>query len=168
MGVSTRTLGVDSQEIPTEPVTPRAGGPNDGADDSASKGSSSAPKSTGAPKRTPADRKLATSLSSTYQAVGVSICTVGIHRGGDARFLTSGQSFIEKADELAEAWMQLADQNPKVKAALRKFTETSAMAGLVGMHFACMAPFLLTLLPSHIQPSAAMAMGMEMPVSDDS
>jgi hypothetical protein len=46
----------------------------------------------------------------------------------------------------------VADKNPKVKSALRKFTEGSAFAGLVGVHVAMAAPVLASrgILPPHL------------------
>lgn len=46
------------------------------------------------------------------------------------------------ADKLTDAWMTLADRNPKVKAALRRFTEGGAAAEVIILHATILSPFL--------------------------
>lgn len=118
-------------------------------------------------KRTPADRRLATKISATYQTVAAGMTAFGMHRGElvltedgpvmSGPFMKSGDAFMNNADALAEQWMQLADNNPKVKAWLKRVTETSAMAGLIGIHFTCVLPFVIPMLPPQVQ----MMMGHE-------
>jgi hypothetical protein len=107
-------------------------------------------------KRTPTDRKLALQIEGAYTALGMGVTTIGMQRG-DERVMMSGQSFMEKADDIAEQWMVLADANPKIKAALKKFTETSAMAGLVGVHVACLMPIIVSYLPAPLAGAFASA-----------
>lgn len=92
-------------------------------------------------KRTPADKKLASSIASTYQGIGLMVTAAGMSRG-DGGVAGTGTAIVEQAEAAAEAWLVLADQNPKVKAALRKFTEGSAFAGLVAVHIPVVMPLL--------------------------
>lgn len=113
-------------------------------------------------KRSPADKKLQAQLSATYQTIGVGIGTVGIQlRRPNVQLC--GESFISNGDAIASEWMRAADTNPKVKDALKRFTQTSALGGLIGLHLSCLLPILP--LPPQLQTAFAMA-GMS--VNDDS
>jgi hypothetical protein len=98
------------------------------------------------PARSAADKKLKDSLASVYVSTGLAFGGVSMIRG-DPRFEMVGSEFVDKSDSLAEAWMKLADGNVRIKNALRAFVETSAIAELVGLHVACLAPFAMGVIP---------------------
>jgi hypothetical protein len=113
-------------------------------------------------KRSPADKKLQAQLSATYQTIGLAIGTVGIQLG-KSNIQLSGESFATNGDAIAAEWMRVADTNPKVKEALKRITQTSALGGLVGLHLSCLFPIIIPLLPPQLQMAFAMA---GMPVDD--
>lgn len=106
-----------------------------------------APKAT-APKvdppkktRTAADKKLGVSVAGFYQTAGLGLLAMGMNRE-DAGLAGTGTALIENAETVAEAWLDLADQNPAVKRALVKFTQVSAAGTLVTMHGMMLLPLL--------------------------
>lgn len=115
-----------------------------------------APPTEPAPKqRTSADRKLADSLAGVYQMVGAGIVGIGQTRlmagiaSDNARAVAHGNRLtnmgvqtVNLSETAAEAWLDVADQNPKVKRALKRFSETSATAVLIGIHFQMLLPML--------------------------
>lgn len=106
-------------------------------------------------KRTPADKKLGAELASAYQGIGLAVIGIGISRE-DNGVRDTGVSMVNHAEQAAEAWLDLADQNPAVKRALKKFTEASAIGSLVVVHLSMAAPLLADrgVIPA---PLAAMA-----------
>lgn len=46
------------------------------------------------------------------------------------------------ADKITDAWMTLADRNPRVKDALKRFTEGGAFAEVAVLHIGLVYPFL--------------------------
>ena len=108
-------------------------------------------------KRTPADKKLAASIAGTYQAIGMGIIGIGMARN-DGGLAGTGTATVNNAEQIAEAWLDLADKNPSVKKALKKFTEISATGTLVGLHITLLIPLLIDrqVIP---EPMADMAMG---------
>lgn len=50
------------------------------------------------------------------------------------------QSVMDHADDAADAWVQLAQRNPKVKKALVDMTTASVWGGVVSVHIAMFAP----------------------------
>ena len=110
--------------------------------------------------RTPADAKLAESVKGMYEGIGVLSMTLGMPRG-DERLVNFGLSLVNPtvvgltaegapitpdertgAEKVTDAWMTCADRNPKVKAALRRFTEGGAFAELIALHVSLLIPFL--------------------------
>lgn len=102
-----------------------------------SSGSSDAPK-----QRTPADRKLAASVAGGYQTIGALITGIGF-RIEDQGLVGTGAATINNSEMLAEAWMDLADKNPKVKDTLRRLTEVTTVGVLVSLHLATLMPLLI-------------------------
>lgn len=111
-------------------------------------------------KRTPADAKLAESVKGMYEGIGLLALGAGMHRSDD-RLIGLGAGLMQAsptstdpmgnpvyadprtgADKLTDAWMTLADRNPRVKTALKKFAEGGAVAELAAMHFSMLLPFL--------------------------
>lgn len=124
---------------PRKETTPNA--------DAASKGSTGNPETpdleTPTPvKRTPADRKLAASVAGTYQAIGMGMIGIGM-RIEDAGLVGTGTATVNGSEQIAEAWLDLADKNPQVKKALKKFTEVSAAGTLIGLHITLLIPILI-------------------------
>lgn len=128
--------------------------------------SSDSPRATGRgpARRTAGDAKLAESLRTMYEGVAVLAFTVGFQRQ-DERLLTLSAELTEPkraqtvnpstgeatviivdertgADRLVDAWMTLADRNPRVKTILVKFTEGGAAAEVVALHVGLLMPFL--------------------------
>ena len=92
-------------------------------------------------RRTPTDRKLAAELTSTYQGIGLAVSGIGVARS-DTGLMGTGAAMVNNAEHASEAWLDLADQNPRVKAALVKFTEASAIGSLVAVHLSMAVPLL--------------------------
>lgn len=108
-------------------------------------------ETSGRRQRPTVDDKLRESLKGTYEMAGVLVMGIGlrprkigeeIHAPGDPGLVATGEAIVTRADAAVEAWLDLADKNPKVKTALRRFTEGSAFAGLIGVHVAMAAPVL--------------------------
>lgn len=69
-----------------------------------------------------------------------------------------GNYVADMSDDIADAWMQAAENNPRIMAGLQKFTEGGSVAGLVMAHGMLLAPFLArrNLIP---KPIGLMALG---------
>lgn len=93
-------------------------------------------------RRTPNDRKLGESVEGLYQVIGASLTGIGL-RVNDAGLANAGVATIERAEVISEAWLDLADSNPKVKSALLKLTEVSSVGVLVGLHLTIALPILI-------------------------
>lgn len=111
-------------------------------------------------KRTPADNKLAASIRGMYEGAGM--LALQFSMGGDPRLahvgnlllapehridLTTGEPVPTDdprtgAEKITDAWMTLADRNPRVKEMLKRFTEGGAFAELAVLHFGLVFPFL--------------------------
>lgn len=103
----------------------------------------SAQETPAAPKRRIGqDKKTQEAISGVYTMIGGVVTTAGMVRE-DNGIAGTGQEIINHADTIAEAWMDLADQNPKVKKALQRFTEGSAAATLVALHVSVSMPLLI-------------------------
>jgi hypothetical protein len=97
----------------------------------------------GTPKpRTAADKKLAASIAGGYQTIGGLLTGIGI-RFEDQGISQTGVATINNAEMIAEAWIDVAQKNPKVKAWLEKITEVSAVGVLVSLHLASALPLLM-------------------------
>lgn len=91
--------------------------------------------------RSPQDRKLAASIAEMYQAAGMIGYGIAQQKQDQGLGQTSA-NIMENSEAIAEAWMDLADKNPKIKAALKSITEVSAIGAVVGLHVTCVLPFL--------------------------
>lgn len=87
------------------------------------------------------DRKVKESLVTTYQTVGMLTVASAMAREDDA-LVAFGTAVTSRAEAAADAWLELADQNPAVKAALIKFTQGSAVANLAAVHLSMVFPLL--------------------------
>lgn len=94
-----------------------------------------------ATRRTPADRKLASSVAEMYTMMGMVIAGIGEVKQ-DPGVHGTGVALMSQGEAIAETWMDLADKNPKVKNALKTFTEVSAVGAVVGIHVTCAMPLL--------------------------
>lgn len=106
-------------------------------------------------RRSPSDRKLREALTNTYQTIGTVVAGIG-NNSDDPALLAFGVNVANKADDAADAWMELADQNPGVKAALARFAEGSAVANLIGVHVSMAFPLLVArgLIPGFVAQTA--------------
>jgi hypothetical protein len=116
------------------------------AEQDATAGDSQPPK-TPPRKLSTADRKLARSISDMYSSIGV--VTYGL-AGQNEALRTTAERFVSQSDTIADEWMKLADSNPRVKRALHSLTEGSALAGVIGVHVACLLPLIANRLPAGI------------------
>lgn len=107
------------------------------------------------------DAKLRESLRGMYEGVGMLAMGVGIPRK-DPRLLQFSATLLEPqivgltptgeailgpdprtgAEKIADAWMTAADRNPRIKTALRRFTEGGAIAEVAALHISLLLPFL--------------------------
>jgi hypothetical protein len=80
----------------------------------------------------------------------------GAQPQGDEGIKGVGTMMFNNADAAALAWLDLADQNPKVKQWLQRVTEASAVGSLVAVHMAMVFPLLVDrgVIPG---PAAAVA-----------
>jgi hypothetical protein len=128
-----RNLKSEEERPPREARAPRATSSrarNASADD-------------GTPKpRTAADKKLAASIAGGYQSIGGLIIGIGA-RFEDQGLVGTGAATINNAEMIAEAWIDVSQKNPKVKAWLEKITEVSALGVLVSLHVATVLPLLM-------------------------
>lgn len=113
-------------------------------------------------KRGTVDKKLVTNITDTYTMLGMMVSGAGLARG-DEGLVGSGQSLVNRADRFGEAWLGLANRNPKVKAALVRFTEGTATAEILVLHVAVLMP----LLASRGVVPVPMAMAVDAMVDQD-
>lgn len=154
------------------PPVPRPRGKRQAEPETPKTGTTETPETSGIPtpppapsptavKRTPADNKLAASVRGMYEGLGMIALQFGMN-GGDPRLLQVGQTLMAPemridlasgtpvltddprtgADKITDAWMTLADRNPRVKDALKRFTEGGAFAEVAVLHFGLVFPFL--------------------------
>lgn len=97
--------------------------------------------------------KLAESVTEGYVTLAVMVSAVP-HPAAQAVGLSIGR----QAGELGQAWAELADKNPKVKAALESLGRTSAVAMVVAAH----VPIVVTALAvtGSLPPELAAVMGV--------
>lgn len=126
----------DTPPTPSRPPRTRRGRAR--RDTPAGAGATAPPKP--ASRRT-TDDKVRESLTGTYQMLGGTLASIGMVKQ-DSGLAGTGVAFINSAETLTDAWMDLAEQNPAVKAALRRFTEGSSLGTLIVAHGACMVPLL--------------------------
>lgn len=124
------------------------------------------PKESAPKKRPPTDRRIADSITGTYQSAGMVIIAAAMARQ-DEGLLGTGQAVVNGAESASEAWLELADQNPKVKKALQRFSEGSAVATLFAVHIGMVLPLAASrgvLPPMFGAATAAAAAGGGMPM----
>lgn len=108
------------------------------------------------------DRKLKEGLQGLYTTIGMTVLATA----GDDPTRYAGEHIVNMAEPAADAWIDLGNQNPKVKAALVKFSEGTAAAAIIGIHVTMLAPFLLAkgMIPERI----GMVLAPQMFVATDS
>ena len=89
----------------------------------------------------PADRKLVGALATMYSSVGMGFVAIGLQTG-DNGIAGVGVKINDLAEPTAHAWLALANENPKLKATLRRVVETSKTGTLIGCHAAMFIPLL--------------------------
>lgn len=89
----------------------------------------------------PADKRLHASLCTGYEGIGGVVIAIGNAKNDDG-LKGVGLKCVNNADRAADAWIELAAENPKIKAMLLRFTETSKVGVLVGIHVAMFVPLL--------------------------
>lgn len=107
--------------------------------------------------RSPSDRKLEASINTVYEGLGMGVTAIGLQLG-DNGIMGTGIKVTESSGMVASAWMDVAEQNKKVKDALVKFTEASRVGTLIGCHLAMMLPILVD---RGVVPGAVAAMGTD-------
>lgn len=130
--------GADADRPPREEAAPRA---KPRARPAPRPRAAAAAATDDSPRRTPADRKLATSIAEMYQMLGMVGMGIAVPRQ-DQGLAGTANAFLANSEAIAEAWMDLGDKNPRVKAMLRSVTEVSAVGAVVGLHVTCILPFL--------------------------
>ena len=84
-------------------------------------------------RRTPTNAKLEEKIGRFYMMLGTVMRPFG-------RWYTPltdvGDSVKEFSGEAAEAWMELAEENPEIKKKLEEWTSASIYGNIVGIHFA--------------------------------
>lgn len=83
-------------------------------------------------------RDLKEELESNYQMIGT---VLGVAAKTQFQSMAA-QNFIESSGAAADAWVDVAEKNPKIKAALLKFTSGTAMAQVVSVHVTMLLPVL--------------------------
>lgn len=118
-------------------------------------GNGDSPKGETPKRRTPTDQRLHDALTGTYQGIGGVVVTFGFQLE-DNGLTGVGTGLINQAETLAEAWVELGNQNPKVKKALQRFTEASAAGTVIALHLSVLTPLLMDrgILPGFNFPPA--------------
>lgn len=114
-------------------------------------------------RRSGNDKKLADALTKGYQTIGIAAMGIGA-RKGDNGIAGTGLAMVESAEAAADAWMELADKNPKVKIALQRITEVTAVGVLAGIHVGIMFPLLVD---RGVVPPTIVSMMGDMMTADD-
>ena len=129
-----------SERAPKGAAKPRAAkraAPREGGSGGASSGATTPPT----PKITGNDAKLHASLVRFYGMAGMGLRTAGTMKG-DLGLATAGVNIVATASDTADAWIELAQQNPRVRKVLEGFVQGSAAANLAGAHIAMVLPVL--------------------------
>lgn len=116
------------------------------------------PKTSGKESRRGQDKKLQVALQGLYETSGVLLTGFGFQREDDG-VIGMGLQVTQLAEQTSLAWMDLADQNPKIKAVLLRVTETSALATVVTLHIGMALPLLVSrqIIPANIAQGMASA-----------
>lgn len=93
------------------------------------------------------DEKIRGALSDVYNMIGMAAIPF------DPVY---AQFVMDKSDDLADAWMDLAENNPKVRTYLQRFTEGSGVGTIIMAHAMMVAPLLAKrgIIPAPIGVSA--------------
>src|ERR1700728_1295924 len=129
-GQSTRTSAGDGA-----PPRPRARAGGEAAPDSSS-GRDAPPRSTASPRPTARESQkevLRVKLIRFYMIAGTIVRPMG-------RFMPVltplGDNLKSYSEEAADAWLELADEDPRVMEAIKSFTSVSAIGNVIGIHLA--------------------------------
>jgi hypothetical protein len=85
--------------------------------------------------------RLRDDIAQFYGTLGMAAVGIGIATG-DAGINGTGQAIVMRADTIADAWVELAQKNLKVKKALEQITGATSMGGIIGVHVMVLIPFL--------------------------
>ena len=96
---------------------------------------------TGSKRPVSKDAQLHSALSDFYGNVGVLMYGVGSSIG-DGGVAGTGMAMTERAGDAADAWMDLARKNTKVRATLERITEAGSFGGLIAVHLIIAMPLL--------------------------
>jgi hypothetical protein len=83
--------------------------------------------------RTGKGASLETKVSIFYKMMGTFLIPIGKWYSAAGSI---GKNLTKYSDDAAEAWMELADENPEVKRMLESLTSASAWGNVIGVHFA--------------------------------
>lgn len=100
-------------------------------------------------RRTPTDRKLAASLAQFYAMIGVGIAGVG-QASHNIELAAAGVNVASRAEESADAWMDLADTSPRVRKMLEGFATGGSWAGVVASTVTIVAPIAVAIRRDNI------------------
>jgi hypothetical protein len=142
-----RTVNLDGQDRPSQgpesapraakPRAKRSAAPRQGGTGGGSSAATGAP----GPRITGDDAKLHASLTRLYSMIGVGVTGVG-NAKGDIGLSTAGVNILATAGDTADAWIELAQQNDRVRQALNGLVAGGAAANLAACHLAIVAPIL--------------------------
>lgn len=96
------------------------------------------------------DSKIREAVADQYRMVGMLMFGAGMARDNTALAATGG-NVAAKADTVAEAWMQVADQNESVKKWLARLVEVTAVGNLLAIHFSLAAPLFADQMPEPLR-----------------
>jgi hypothetical protein len=105
-------------------------------------------------------RDLKEELEGNYQMIG----TVLGFAAKTGMQQAAAVNFVESAGAAADSWVDVAEKNPKIKAALLKFTSGTAFAQVISIHFAMLTPVLAGY---GVVPESAGAMILMASMSDE-
>lgn len=92
-------------------------------------------------RRTAQDNAAREALVGIYTMGGAALAASAVARE-DHPLAAAGMNVIGNAERVADAWMDLADRNPRIRAMLHKLSEGSAIGTLVGLHVSMAMPVL--------------------------
>lgn len=87
------------------------------------------------------DKKLHSALVQFYVSIGMGAQGIAAMKG-DIGLVAAGANIVSNAEAVADAWVELAQQNPKVRTMLQGFIQGSSVATLVGLHASMVVPML--------------------------
>lgn len=142
-----RKVNLEGEKRPPRGESPPRGGERGGASattgESARGGASSSSSGPAAPstKLSAADKKLHGALTQMYGGIGMGVQGIAT-LSGDIGLSIAGANITTMASDTADAWLSLAQQNPRVRAMLEGMVQGSAVATLVGCHASMILPVL--------------------------